>query len=317
MNTVIVSTWQTSCGIAQHTGMLMDAVIATGFRGPQDGYSVSPELLDPHANVHMAVPDVLHLNYHMALHSRWTPEEIRQWRKNGVQVLVTLHDSGLPNSDQAKAICAAADYFVVHEPYDDLPAHGEYLRMGVPLYDGGESFRPQCWYQRPLLGTIGHDFGWKNWDELARRTAAVGWGMRICTPDITEAHATQLYALNPWLDICLGFWQVDALRVLHDCDATAFVNVCHNTGQSAAILQGIGARKPVLALQDCRQYRALFLDRLGRDTIRWVQDFDALECQLKKLPIQRVDPGIVALAEQESWEKVGKRYAEIYRKLVA
>jgi len=34
---------------------------------------------------------------------------------------------------------------------------------------------------------------------------------------------------------------------------------------------------------------------------------------LRNIRIQRVDPGIVALAEQESWTKVGAKYLDIYR----
>ena len=54
-------------------------------------------LLDPGADWG-GIPDVLHLNYQAALHSRWQPETIQRAKALGCKVLVTYHDSGVPNS---------------------------------------------------------------------------------------------------------------------------------------------------------------------------------------------------------------------------
>ena len=319
MNVLLVTSWGVQCGIASHSAYLKQAV-----EQADPSIQVRPDAawLDP--NVPPAVPiDLIHLNYHAGLHSRWTPAAIAIWREAyRIPVLVTYHDTGVPNSDQCKAICAAADYFVVHEPYDDLSANGEYLRMGVPTHIPTAHQQPiSAWYAgRRFLGTVGFDFPWKCWNELARVTAAAGWGFYICTPTLTEVRQAELLQLNPFMLFALGLSDVDILVRLHACDATAFTNVCHNTGQSAAILQGIGALKPVIALSTCRQYRALYADPLGHITIRWVETFADIEASLNYLrssPLfTHYDPVVAELAAQDSWTTVGRRYADIYRKLV-
>jgi hypothetical protein len=108
----------------------------------------------------------------------------------------------------------------------------------------------------------------------------------------------------------------EIVSTLASCDATAFLYVCHNTGQSAALLQGVAARKPVIALKGCRQFRALYDDPIGRTTIRWAETMEDVGAHLRHMRIQRVDPATVALAEQESWGKVGAKYAGLYRGLL-
>lgn len=337
LDVILVSTWHTACGVAEHAAMLSNGVYAAD---PSIRVLPSPQLLNPDAwypnpdlPEDLAGASVLHLNYHAALHSRWTPTRIREYQQYGWKVLVTYHDSGVPNSEQCQAICAAADYFVLHEPFEDLPAHGEYLRMGVPGWQSGPTFahwiegapRPQLRLfnstvslgPRPVLGTIGFPFPWKCYDELAKVTAKNGWGFLVIAPGATETDALRWHRLNPYTHAIGEFVRRDlAIGLLASCDATAFTYVCHNTGQSGAILQGIAARKPVIALSTCRQFRALFDDPLGREAILWARTFEEVAHELRTVPIQRCDPQTVALAEQESWDRVGARYAEIYRGLM-
>ena len=318
LKVLLVSTWNTSCGIAEHAAYLKESVEAAD---ATIQIVPAPVLLNPDDLISIAdVPTydspIVHLNYQAALHSRWNADRIRRWQEGGHKVVVTYHDSGVPNSDQCKAICAAADYFVIHEPYDDLPGHGEYLRMGVPEYRGTlYPPHPEA-NRRPIVGTCGHDFPWKCWPELAGWAQVAGWGLRICTPEITDERRHEIRSINPWTEFCVGLDRETLVDALHGCDATAFVNVCHNTGQSGAILQGIGARKPVIALSTCRQYRSLYLDEMGREAIRWVETFAAVSYQLTTLPLSRVDTRLLPLAEHESWRHVGARYAAIYRSLL-
>lgn len=316
MKILIVSTTGPVCGIANHTRQLMAAVEATGYILPSDHFSVSEALLDPAAAMPYGFPDLLHLNYHAALHSRWTVDAIEAAKRAGMKVLVTYHDSGTPNSAHCQQICGAADHFVIHEPYDDLPDHGTYLRMGVPAFSGRDWMQTPAQARRPFVGTCGHDFPWKCWNAMAEAATHTGWGLRICTPSMTEERRAELQRLNPWLDVEIDLRDDELIDALHGCDATAFLNVCHNTGQSAAILQGIAARKPVIALETCRQYRALRADALGDRAIEWVTDFDDFVDALRCTVPARFDAGIVALAEQDSWTVVGKRYVEIYRSLL-
>jgi len=322
MNVLLVTTWETACGIAEHSALLKEAVDAT-----PDDIVITPSAgsLDPSALLMGADYgtgiDVIHLNYHMALHSRWTPDVIARLKQKGHKVLVTLHDTGVPNSDQCKAVCAAANYTVVHEPFDDLPENVEYIRMGVPdLIDGDEYMGHHRWTKayrdQPVLGTVGFPFPWKNYDELARVTAQCGWGFYVIAPNSTDADWARWRSLNPHTTVRSDFVdRARVVRLLHQCDATAFMYTCANTGQSGAILQGIAARKPVFALETCRQFRALYADPLANKYIRWCTDFKQFAQRLSSVQLGRVDVGMVALAEQDSWAHVGERYASIYRRL--
>jgi hypothetical protein len=317
---LLATSWDTPnhCGIEQHSRMLIEAVQRAD---PTIDVSPSAVALDPvcsRFSLEHGGFQLVHLNHHAALHSRWTPDAIARVRAMGMKVLATVHDTGVPNADPCKAIVHACDAAVVHEPFDDLPADTtHYWRMGVPEYDGSPGLRGPHFETRPMLGTVGHDLPWKNWHELARITREVGWGLVICTPAITEDRLAELHALTPWLVVHAGLDQKMVLATLHECDATAALYVCHNTGQSGAVLQCIGAKKPVLAFTTCRQFRALFSDDLARSTIRWCTTYEAVTRSLRCLPIQRFDPGITALAEQESWRHLGQKYVRLYRELVA
>lgn len=322
MKVLLVTSWRTACGIAEHSAMLKEAV---EMADPQILIMPCPEMLDPrHASyTPMSPVDVLHLNYHAALHSRWTPDEIRRWQRVGISVVVTYHDSGVPNTEQCKAIAATLrprkDAMVVHEPFDDLPLEKvRYWRMGVPDWTGAYQFENVIEKRRPMLGSIGFPFPWKNYEVLAQVTAEAGWDLLLIAPGATPEQEALWKQLNPRTTVCPTFLpQQLAVSWLAGCDASAFLYVCHNAGQSGAILQGIAARKPVIALAACRQFRALFDDKLGRTAITWCESIEEVTFALEHfVRIERVSPQIVALAEQESWAKLGRRYAQLYRGLV-
>lgn len=331
MRVALVSTWDQPCGIAEHAAYLKAAVEQADTRSGAviEGARAlevvpMPKWLDPRQvnGPTAAAFDLIHLNYHAALHSRWTADEILRIRQFArIPVTVTYHDSGVPNSDQCKAVCAAADAFVVHEPYDDLEGNGRYWRMGVPGWQGEVAF-PRGWDQwhndRPILGTVGFPFPWKNYDELARVTAEVGWALYLIAPTATADDARRWVDLSPHLLIENGFLgRTQVVQTLAACDATAFCYTCANTGQSGAILQGIAARKAVIAFRTCRQMRSLWEDPLASQAIRWCETFDHVTWQLRNLAIERVCPPIVALAEQDSWVGLGQKYAQLFRELVA
>lgn len=313
---LLVTTWDKPCGIAEHSAMLKEAVCDA-----DSGIQIEPvDALAPETCPETA--PIIHLNYHAALHSLWTPDWVRYYQKLGKKVVITYHDTGVPNSDQCKALYAVADAFIIHEPADDLPG-AHYWRMGVPDWAGAyqlgwSNFGPRQYRDQPVLGTVGFPFPWKCYDQLAEVTAKVGWALLLIAPGATDEQIAEWKSINPYLDVRRDFTpRGEVLSLLGGCDATAFTYVTHNTGQSAAILSGIGARKPVIALSTCRQMRALFEDPLGRTAISWVDTFEAMAFVLSHFtPIQRISPPIVALAEQESWRHRGKQYAELYRGLL-
>jgi hypothetical protein len=310
----LVTTWDMPCGISEHSYYLVKAVQAA------DPSIIHDPVTDLHPRAVLNDPasfDLLVLNYHAGLLSQWQPPHIQAMQQRGTPVLCILHDTGVPNSDQAKAIAAAADATIVHEPASDLPGTIYYWRMGVPgpQLPRAEAVAPMrvAAARHRCLGTIGFPFPWKHYDQLARLTAELGWALLLIAPGASAAQIAEWQHLNPLTVVRPDFVPRDeAIGLLSACDATAFAYICHNTGQSAAILQGIAARRPVFAFHTCRQFRALFHDSLGRTAITWSETFEELGAQLA-----RGGPSMIvsALAEQESWTGVGRRYADLYRGL--
>lgn len=305
-----MTTWATECGIAEHSALLKAAVEGVA----EITLIPLPDGLDP-STVKVEEFDLIHLNYHAALHSRWTPAVITELRsQTGVPITATYHDTGVPNSDQCKGIVEAADATVVHEPFDDLPREkAVYWRMGVQDWH-----QPHYYYgSRPVLGTVGFPFPWKNYDELARITGELDWAFVVIAPKHTAADVMRWEALNPNTKV-IGFTDRDqVVSLLAGCDASAFMYTCANTGQSGAILQGIAARKPVFALESCRQFRALRTDPLGRTAIYWAESFEGLKFSLSHLTslTGRPHAATVALAKQESWTTLGVKYADLWKRV--
>lgn len=325
MRVLLATSWDepAGCGIQEHSRSLIEAVQAAD---PAIQITPSREALDPHwaCNQLPHGYDLLHLNYHMALHSRWTPEVMRNVRAADIPVVLTLHDSGVPNSDRAQALHGAADVTIVHEPVEDLPG-AIYLRQGVP---GWSEPTDQTWYDiaairewacQPVLGTVGFPFPWKNYDRLAEATARAGWALLLLAPRATPDQIAGWRRANPATLMIPTFIPAETVvAYLAGCDATAFLYSCANTGTSGAIRQGIAARKPVLATAGCRQFRDLWLDRVGADAICWVEPtVEALVDQLAHTRIARVDPAVGLLAEQDSWARVGFAYAHVFHRVTS
>ena len=329
------------CGISEHSAQLQAAVQAADqdicVDWPQDNGWLDPAQYgaDPRF-------DLLHLNYHRGLHSRWTPEAVRNIP---YPVIITFHDTYERQPDALPWDLLALDNvktMVVHEPcdlnfpgtitVDDGVVHHNlmqpnvlapkvhYWRQPVPLRTGefalpfGTFLPPGPW--RPTLGTVGFDFPWKNYDLLAKVTGELGWNLRI-VGQVQEERQLALRALNPrivfdgWVDT--GY----AIAALEQCDATAFLYSCANSGTSGAIRLGIAAGRPLIATDGCRQFR----DLRGADYgIQWrTPNAEELRKWLtgysrSAIPtLQGYDTMLLALAEQESWVHGGRKYAELYK----
>ena len=314
----LVTTWDIPCGVAEHSRYLVDAVTAAD---PAILFETETNL-HPDALRRRDLPDLILLNYHAALHSQWTPQHVHDARR---PVAIIYHDSGVPSTDQCKGLHAVADLFVVHEPVEDLPG-AQYLRQGIPaaplcsyIWGTPSEEGPRQYYDQPLLGTVGFPFPWKNYDLLVDATAAAGWALLLLAPTATPEQIAAWTARHPALLVVPDFLPAETVvAYLAGCDATAFLYMTHNAGTSGAIRQGIAARKPVLATWDCRQFRDLQDTLLGVGAIYWLYDLsiEAVAQALSQVPIQRVDPGIVALAERDSWMRVGQRLAALLREVV-
>lgn len=336
------------CGIAEHSAQIYDHVPRA-----DAGIEISgnPDWLDPEAFVRDAPErfDLVHLNYHRGLHSRWTPSWVHQIsRANGaigLPFVITFHDTYEVQPDRLPWDLLALDNvkaMVVHEPCDlwlDYAnrAKVRYWRQPCPVPTGrGRHVHQDVWapagkYWRPTLGTLGFDFPWKNYDLLAEVTAACGWNLRIVghfpgDAAVVAARQAALQTRNRYVQFDGYVETDDAVAILASCDATAFLYTCGNSGTSGAIRVGIAAGKPLLAATGCRQFRDL-------------EDYQALGLPLQPIQFREptcdgvrnwllgysrniiplvdgYDAGLIALAHQESWEKGGRQYAVLYREAV-
>lgn len=335
MRVLIVSSWNTQCGIAEHSAMLAEAVRAAN---PEISVFVSAEALDPAYEIAWRSFDVVHLNHHDALHSRWGLSDVAALRDRGIPVVVTYHDtrSGLPgaeNSDKLKGLAKLANATIVHEPVADVP-EATYWRQGVPApaIDPLRYISPRAPYrvspdlrapgfkdypQQPVLGTVGFNFPWKNFDRLARETADLGWALIILSTNATREDGRRWMAINPHCHVEIGHLKTpDIVEWLAGCDATAFPYECQNNGTSGAVRLGIAARKPVLLFKGCRQFRDLLEWDVTQLHFRWCDDWVDFRRQLGYITPAPWDPRMTEIAELDAWEKVGARYAGLYQALV-
>lgn len=325
MRVSLVTTWDQPCGIAEHSAYLVEALRdADGHRPAGSAPFLIEVVNDLHPDAVLDAPerpDVLHLNYHAALHSQWEPVHVRAAQAKGMKVAITYHDSGVPSTEQCRRLHAVADAFVVHEPVEDLPG-ALVWRQGVPDWQQPyalDTGRPH--FHRPVVGTVGFPFGWKNYDLLCEAARAVDWGVLLIAPTATDAQIAGWKKIHPLVDVRRSFLPREkVIGLLTGCDATAFAYANINAGTSGAVRQGLAARKPVIAsaVEHCRQFRdlALAYPEAGCP-IHWVEpSLDGLTRTLRQIPIQRVDAGIVAAAYADRWSLQGERYAALYRSLV-
>lgn len=344
MRVLAVSSWQTPCGIADYA-----EAVQTYAQAADSGLTILPSAaaLDPAVGMPYALGetqregpfDLVWLNHHDALHARWTPDHVQVLKARGIPTVVTYHDTrsgapGAPNGDKLWEFARQAAAVIVHEPVSDVPA-AICWRQGIPapaqrpaVYDDHG-----CWWdgkgwghqgswkafpQQPVLGTVGFNFPWKNYDRLAQLTGEEGWALVILSNDATEADEARWRAMNPSLLVVREFLpQPIAINYLAGCDATVFMYECQNNGTSGAIRQGIAARKTVLAHGGCRQFRDLRDGELLGAAVCWIDDWDTLRWTLQHRPIETLDPSIHALATRDSWTVRGQDYAQLFRRVVA
>lgn len=318
MNILAVTSWGGACGIANYADQAIQAIRQAD---PNLQFEPRAEALDPDWPA-INPYGVLWLNYHRGLHSRWTPDRVAGRKAGGAKVVITWHDSfgeSQPD-DLTKALHDLADVFVVHEPCVGLE-RAAVIRQGVPAYTRGPDFGVgteneyfKAWWGQPVLGTAGFHFPWKNFNRLAEVTAECGWAYLVCSNNATDEDEARWKAANPSTLVLRGFRPTqEIVSYLSGCDATCWAYECANSGTSGAIRLGLAARKPTIAWRT-RQFRDLtYVDNPA--VIRWCSGFNDLPDQLAALPIERCDPGIVALAERDSWVRQGQRYAELFRSL--
>jgi hypothetical protein len=240
-----------------------------------------------------------------------------------VRVCIIYHDTGVPNSAQCTALHAVADLFIIHEPAEDLPG-AIYLRQGVPAAPGGHQpyfpsvLKFRAYHGQPTVGSLGFPFPWKNYDLLAEASFLAGWALILLAPNATPEQIAGWRSRNPHSFIESGFTERrEAVATLAACDATAFLYANANTGTSAAIRQGIAARKPVIATSagGCRQFRDLYLDPVGREAIMWMSSLtvEGVAANLMAVTPAPFDAPTVRLAHQDRWALRGQQIAALLR----
>lgn len=326
MHVILVTSWNKACGIAEHSAMLKQAVEAADSRiaaVPCPGLVQDPFSYYPRGGEDA---QVLHLNYQAGLLSRWTPDVLRTWRSAhpAIPVVITFHDTGVPNSPLCRELAEMADQMVVHEPFDDLPKDKvQWWMLGVPDEPADEETLDRSWADgRPVLATFGFPFPWKCYNQLAAATARAGWAFHLVTSGADDSDIHLWRQTNPWTLVTPEFVpRPDLLNILQQADALAFTYVTHNTGQAAPIYTGLAAHTPIIALSTCRQYRALLAYPPAAGAICWAETFhDVTEwlARLEKLEervvwSRRVDRAAATL----SWSRLGRQYAHLYQELTA
>lgn len=320
MNVLLVTTWNTECGIAEHSAMLKQYTETDDITIAPSDEDLDPAVTDQRidwANTY----DIVHLNYHAALHSRWTPEHVRGLQANGVRVVITYHDTysgeeSQPNAEKTEDLCNVADAFIVHEPVEDL-AGAIYMRQGVlPIK---AELEPMGYAPRwPMVGTCGFDFPWKNFNLLAEASREAGWGVWFVGGNLSIERREELAAINPRIRYDNGFVHRDEIVTkLSHCEATAFLYTCHNTGQSGAVCLGIAARKPVILMRGCRQFRCYAEGDQG-EILKHLFDWTEFDVHSVTSALSRLRPSYHMhwLAEQDSWARLGQKYRELYQEVL-
>lgn len=301
-----------ACGIAEHSDMLKQYVHAADrtIEFVQD-----PAWLEPGALFGADLTaDILHLNYHRGLHSRWIPAVLGSYQ--GPKV-VTFHDTFETQPDRLPwDLLKVCDAMIVHEPCDlQQDPKVRYWRQGVPeppptYYD------PTAPCSYPVVGSVGFDFPWKGFNLLCAAAESVGWGVHILSNNMTAERIQELRTLNRRVQVTTQFQNRNTIiEALMQCDATAFLYQCANSGTSGAIRLGIAAGKPVIAATDCRQFRDL--EGEEDEAILFVEpSLYKVQDRLTHLFLQPFDPAVVALRERDSWRHLGKQYAALYHAVV-
>jgi hypothetical protein len=321
MTILAVSPFSGACGISEYMHYLADALTAQGL--PVD----VEENLHPSAVLgRKTLLPITLLNYQAALLSQWHPEHIREVQAKGSKVVVVWHDSGVPNSDHCRAVCAAADAFILHEPFDDVPGNGYYLRQGVPEWQNPfyfEILRSQqvekglWWYDQPVVGSVGLSLGYRNFDLLCEGAALAGWGVLLIASTATDEDMARWQTINPATAVVRQFLPRDqVISYLSGCSATANLVVTNNAGTSGAIRQCLAARKPIIAFRS-RQFR----DLEHEPAIRWLDNGTASSVATALCPADHslhagLDYQVVQLAHVDSWTRRGKEIAAIIRELL-
>lgn len=311
-----VTSWGGACGIANYAQMLQEAIAPLGVTIEPDAALLDASLFN---NTHA---DVLWLNYHAGLHSRWTPVALAEIRTTWprLPIVITYHDTYRTNTDQVKRLAQIADRFIVHEPVEDIP-EAILIRQGIPKpweplrYNG----RPLAYAQQPILGTAGFDFPWKNFTKLAELTAEIGWAFAVASHNLTRDRRDELRAINPHLITAqentqpgYEFYTTDYLvAFLAGCTATAWMYECANSGTSGAIRLGLAAMRPLYALRGCRQFGDLLWEPALANI--WVDTWTDLETFLMRddHPPGGYGPA-AALYATDSWEKQAVKYRDVF-----
>ena len=255
---LLVTSDRDECGIREHSRMLMEHlpgdIQVVEYPHPNE----IPSLLDGRY-------DIVHVDHHAALHSGWKPEHVRAIQNQGVKVVVTQHDTletFTLMQERGFQDFRCADALVVHEPVEGLDeSNVHYIRQGVP--PGPTDFRligkHALYRERPIVGTVGFPFPWKNYDLLCSLTGEAEWGVLLIAPGATVEQCQRWQELNPMTEVIPQFLpRQEVVNYLGSCTATAFVYGTGNSGTTAALRLGIAARRPVIAFHS-RQTRDLDL----------------------------------------------------------
>lgn len=311
---LLVTSNREHCGIREYDRMLMAALKDD----PELDIEVFP---NPDSN-QLGLPEceIIHLNHHAALHSSWTKERMEEYQRLGYKVTVTQHDTfeklevmlerGFPDF-------RGADGLVVHEEVEGLTGLSDCPTVNMWKIPQGvlpinKELRPKQMSTK-VLGAVGFDLPWKNFDMLARVCEAAGWRLFLFSPGMAEERKWQQIKRINKKAIVFTEWHgaEQIVALLSACHATAFLYSTGNSGTSGAIRLGIAARRPMVAFAS-RQNR----DLAGESAIQWVGSEEQVVEILKMMDSNpHMDFGVEEmeeLADRDSWRNVGMKYKAMW-----
>lgn len=314
MNALLMTPWQTRCGISAYGEFLVEAVHAAD---PTIQIRPVPEPTPED----LAWADLLVFNHSQGTGAGLQPQLVLSLaHQQRIPIVIIQHDTfetfaimqerGFPDF-------TFADALIVHEEVEGLSGCPNVYtwRQGVPapapadpqyVFEGDEIPR--------VLGSAGFPFPWKNYDLLAEATGRAGWRLLLCAAGATAEQIAGWSAKNPRLHVETDYLPTARIvSLLSGCDATAFLYGTSGSGTSGAVRLGIAARKP-LFITATRQFRDL-ADIPGPQVIPGT--VGGLVHALQTLEPCLEDPAVARLAEIDAWARIGEEHASLYTTLLA
>lgn len=253
--------------------------------------------------------DIVHLNESGHSCAGVTNEFIQELRSRGVKTLLTMNASHPENNWNPWT--KSFDQVNIFEPRTTDGYN--YVPLGAPVNDNTSGVPRQ-----KLIGTNGFPQDRKNLFALAEACQSTGYSLRAYIPlsqhADSDAVASGIRERNPTAQ-CFTHWakEEEIIRGFEECTAVAYPYIEWMYGASSATMFAVSARTPILVSR-CIQFN--FLNQ-RTDEVYFIESarpttLDIIEA-ITKATADSFSKVPQTLYEEHRWDKVGERYAEVYK----